>query len=102
MKLKDKIIILLFVLMFSVVLCSVWYRDEPLYEYNKDIEKHLNQLDNINIKLDSLRKENNKLDTIINNKQTYYIYEQKIFMDSLIVSDDSVDRFISSYLKTRQ
>jgi len=102
MKLKDKIIILLFILMFSVVLCLIWYREEPIYKHNDEIEKQLQLIDSINVKLDSLQREDDRLDTIINNKQTYYIYEQKVFMDSLVVSDDSVDCFISSYLKTRQ
>lgn len=100
MSLKDKIIIFIFILISAMILCSIWYRDEPIYKYNEILEKHLYQLNTISIKLDSLQRADDRLDTIINNKQTYYIYEQKIFMDSLIVSDDSVDRYISSYLKT--
>lgn len=101
MKLKDKIIILLFVIMLSIVLCLLWYREEPIRNDNLDIQRHIDLIDSINIKLDSLQRHDDKIDTTINSKNTYYIYEKNIFKDSLVISDDSVDKFIASYLKTR-
>jgi hypothetical protein len=100
-KLKDKIIILIFIILLCVALVAIFYKEAPIYNDNYNIRKQLELIDSINVKLDILNKKNNKLDTLISNKITHNYYEQIIFMDSTIISNDSIDKFISTYLKSQ-
>lgn len=101
-KTKDLIYLIIYITLFSLCMYLLYFKQQPVFDSNTELNNHMKRLDSLTIKLEKLELNKKQLDTIIYHKEIHNVYEQKVFMDTLIITNDSIDKFISSYIKKRQ